>query len=266
VAETTGAKRVGRRRDPSIEPKVNAAVVRLYAREGWNGLTFDAVAREACVGKPAIYRRWDTREDLLVRAIDTLRLPIARDCGSLRADLLDFAQQWVDWYGDADRGHAAQRLAADIRTNPALAERYAAVIGDPRVKAARAITHRAVQRGEVGPGVHSSTIPDLLVGALNVHWHTTPEGRQRRLRQTFKAYAGQLIDVILAGVATLAPPEDREEREAPARATTRRRVAAAQAGPSGDGGRVASRESIRVARSRSAPETHAPARTRSGHA
>jgi AcrR family transcriptional regulator len=213
---------VGRRRDPEIEPKVTAAAVRVYAREGWNGFTFDAVAREAGVGKPALYRRWSSREDLLTQALSSVKFPTARDCGSLRADVLDYAQQWVEWYRDRDRPLAGMRLGPDGRTSPELSGAYEAVIAAPRARAARDITRRAVARGELASGIASATIVELLIGAMNNHWAFTPPSRLDRLHRTFPAHAEQLVDIIVAGVAAVAGP---------ARAPKARKAAARPARP-----------------------------------
>ncbi|MGH7747305.1 MAG: TetR/AcrR family transcriptional regulator, partial [Candidatus Dormibacteria bacterium] len=165
----------GRPRDPDIEPRVTAAAVQVYARDGWGGFSFEAVAREAGVGKPAIYRRWENREELLVQAMDTLRLPTARDVGSLRADLLDYAGQWVDWYSDQSRGLAALRLFADTISNPILNDVHQRLIVRPRTQAARQITRRAIDRGEVADTLHSATAIELLVGGMQLHWMYTKE-------------------------------------------------------------------------------------------
>src|ERR1700744_5860979 len=108
---------VGRKRDPLIEPRVFDAAVRVYAHAGWAGFTFEAVARAARVGKPAIYRRWSSREELLVAALHTADFPTARDCGHVRADLLDYASQWVDWYEHPERAVAARRIVYDSQSS-----------------------------------------------------------------------------------------------------------------------------------------------------
>ena len=191
----------GRKRDPLIEPRVFDAAVRVYARDGWAGFTFEAIARAARVGKPAIYRRWSDREQLLIAALHTADFPTARDCGDVRADLLDYAGQWVDWYQHPHRAIAARRIVYDCQANPSLLALHRDLIVRPRTDAARDITRRAIRRGEVAPTVRSSTIVDLLVGAMATHWEMTPETDRRRLRRTFPAYAESLVDIILAGVA-----------------------------------------------------------------
>ena len=191
----------GRKRDPLIEPRVYDAAIRVYARDGWAGFSFEAIARAARVGKPALYRRWANREELLVAALHTTDFPMARDCGSVRADLLDYAGQWVDWYQHPERAVATRRIMYDGQASPALLALNRDLITTPRTDAAREITRRGIKRGEIASTVHSSTIVDLLVGALSTHWEMTPESGRPRLRQTFPAFAESLVDIILAGVA-----------------------------------------------------------------
>ena len=197
----TRAPAAGRKRDPLIEPRVFDAAIVVYARGGWAGFSFEAIAREARVGKPAIYRRWANREKLLVAALHTADFPTARDCGDVRADLLDYASQWVDWYEHPERALAARRIVYDSQSSPALMALHQELIVRPRIDAALDITRRAIKRGEIAPTVRSSTIVDLLVGAMVTHWEMTPEAGRGRLRKTFPAYAESLVDIILAGVA-----------------------------------------------------------------
>jgi AcrR family transcriptional regulator len=206
----------GRRRDPGIEPRVCEAAVRVYAREGWSGFTFDSVARDSKVGKPSIYRRWSSREELLIHAIDMLALPTARDCGSLRADLLDYALQWVDYYANQDRAQAFQHLDADCWSNPALRGLRNEVIFKPRIQAARDITRRAVRRGELGPTAQSATVAELLVGAMGNHWAFTPVEALPALRATFAQHAETLVDVILRGIVAVTLDEAAAKPAGPA--------------------------------------------------
>jgi AcrR family transcriptional regulator len=195
------APTAGRKRDPLIEPRVYDAAIRVYARDGWAGFSFEAIARAAQVGKPALYRRWANREELLVAALHTTDFPTARDCGTVRADLLDYAHQWTTWYQHPERAVATRRIMHDGQASPALLALHRDLIVKPRTDAAREITRRAIKRGEIASKVHSSTIVDLLVGALSTHWEMTPESGRPRLRETFPGFAESLVDIILAGVA-----------------------------------------------------------------
>ena len=200
MSEVAARRGPGRKRDPLIEPRVFDAALRVYAREGWGGFTFESIAREAGVGKPAIYRRWSNREELLIAALDMSEFPTAQDCGSVRADLLDYADQWVKWYEHPDRALAARRVVYDSQASPALLALHRERIVRPRTDAARDITRRAIKRGEIARGVRSSTIVDLLVGGLSTHWEMTAETGRTRLRRTFPGFAESLVDIILTGV------------------------------------------------------------------
>ncbi|MGH2742407.1 MAG: helix-turn-helix domain-containing protein, partial [Thermoleophilaceae bacterium] len=82
------AASIGRPRDPQIDIAVLDATVAVLRRSGYGGLTFEAVAREAGTTKPAIYRRWPSRERLVLAALGR-RLGAARapDTGCTLCDL-----------------------------------------------------------------------------------------------------------------------------------------------------------------------------------
>src|ERR671929_187050 len=109
--------RGGRPRDPSRDGVIRAAILRLLADVGYGALTMDAVAAEAGVGKATIYRRWRTKQELVVDTVSEVNRAwtIAADTGSLegdlRAHLLAVDQRAVDPAG-VERHRAAQVLVA----------------------------------------------------------------------------------------------------------------------------------------------------------
>src|SRR5581483_3007831 len=87
---------------PSPRPRVEGdreaeildATLEILATSGYDRLTMDAVATAAKASKATLYRRWDTKAqlviDALVRAKGSVHLePV--DTGSLRGDLLGLA-------------------------------------------------------------------------------------------------------------------------------------------------------------------------------
>src|SRR3954464_11010422 len=89
TTEPVRPSRGGRPRDPSRDGVIRAAILRLLADVGYGALTMDAVAAQAGVGKATIYRRWRTKEDLVVDTIADLNREeaAAPDSGSLEGDL-----------------------------------------------------------------------------------------------------------------------------------------------------------------------------------
>src|SRR4051794_41663433 len=87
----------GRPRDPSRDGVIRAAILRLLAEVGYGALTMAAVASEAGVGKATIYRRWRTKQDLVVDTISDLNRAEAAtpDTGSLEGDLRAMLHSFV---------------------------------------------------------------------------------------------------------------------------------------------------------------------------
>jgi AcrR family transcriptional regulator len=81
--------RGGRPRDPSRDGAIREAILQVLADSGYAGLTMDAVASVAGVGKATIYRRWRTKSDLVADAVAELSQMVisAPDTGSLEDDL-----------------------------------------------------------------------------------------------------------------------------------------------------------------------------------
>ena len=53
-----------------LDDAILEAACDVLAAQGYRGFSFDAVARAAGTTRPAIYRRWEKREDLLLAALD----------------------------------------------------------------------------------------------------------------------------------------------------------------------------------------------------
>src|SRR5690606_33038272 len=82
VTEAPAPRRRGRPRDADLEDRVFDAVLEVYSETSWRGFTLDAVGRRARVGRAALYRRWSSKDDLLVQALEARSpLPVPIDTG-----------------------------------------------------------------------------------------------------------------------------------------------------------------------------------------
>src|SRR4029453_3749412 len=90
-------RRQGSRRDPSIDKAVMAATRRLLVERGYAATSIDLIATTAGVSRPAVYRRWSSKAQLVHEALfpdlgpeppeDDFAAEIARLCrGALRMD------------------------------------------------------------------------------------------------------------------------------------------------------------------------------------
>lgn len=198
---TDSPPRSGRRRDPRIEPAVLLGAMKVYATSGWRSFSIQAVAEMSGVGKPAVYRRWRNRADLLVSAFESVDFPVAGDHGSLRADLTAYADAWVTWFQTDHLPEAGTLILADSNAHPELGELYRERLMAPRVRAVRDITVRAIARGELHPDTPVTTIPEMLLGAFFIHWSFAADHGDE-FRAGLPAFGRHTVETLIAGLPT----------------------------------------------------------------
>ncbi|MEE2034814.1 TetR/AcrR family transcriptional regulator [Rhodococcus chondri] len=169
MTEAPPPRRRGRPRDADLEDRVFDAVLEVYSETSWRGFTLDAVGRRARVGRAALYRRWNTKDELLVQALEARSpLPVPIDTGALRSDLVELAKQLLSGYRTTS-GLVSLRVALDARVNPELLARLTATLNRSRVLAARTIVHRAVERNELPAGTSVTLLLEMVTGAVLSH-------------------------------------------------------------------------------------------------
>jgi AcrR family transcriptional regulator len=174
TSEVSRPSRGGRPRDPSRDGVIRAAILRLLAEVGYGALTMDAVAAEAGVGKATIYRRWRTKEDLVVDTIADLDQELASppDTGSLEGDLRAMTDQ-MRAVVTGPSGAATLSLLSTMSHNPALASAFRD--GPMMVwrQAFAQIWDRAEARGEVSPGMSGSIMAETTTALMVQRWLLT---------------------------------------------------------------------------------------------
>ena len=161
----TAARKAGRPRDARADVAILQAVLDLVAHSGLTHLSMDAVAAKAGVSKATIYRRWPSKEALVVDAWRTLIAPAETpDTGSLRGDVEVILGTLLDKVGDPGFDVLSQVMAA-ARTDHALAEALREYVATRR-RPLRTVLERAVERGELSEDLELDVVQDALVGPL----------------------------------------------------------------------------------------------------
>lgn len=147
------------------------AVFSELAERGWAGVTVDAVAQRAGVGKPAIYRRWRSRDQMLIECVITSGVDAAlpADTGNLRDDLLGFTQQAAELLADPFVGRVISAVLSATGSDPALAALLADRFRAPRRRATAAAFERATRRGEITGDTDVELATDLLAGPFYMY-------------------------------------------------------------------------------------------------
>ncbi|MBT2411509.1 TetR/AcrR family transcriptional regulator C-terminal ligand-binding domain-containing protein [Streptomyces sp. ISL-12] len=155
-----------RRRGEPVRQAVLAAAVDLLSSEGLAGATVAAVARAAGVHETSVYRRWKTRENLILDALTEgldSALPIP-DTGRLRDDLLAFFTQLARLLA-TPQGQALLRLS--VERDDTLDDRRGPYWRD-RLDRAVVMVRRGAERGELAPGTDAGLLIEAVSGPLFV--------------------------------------------------------------------------------------------------
>lgn len=193
----------GRPRDPKVDERVLAAAREIYAERGWSGFNFDVVARAARVGKDALYRRFDSRGDLLVAAMvrgdsDSPCEHALTDDASLRDYLIAVGRDYLNLYSRP--GFGFLRLWVEQSHNTELMEAFHGVASLPEVSRVRGVIRRAIEAGILPEAASPTAILDGLVGGLLMHMLATPPSLRPQMLAAAEGYIEQLVDVLLRGV------------------------------------------------------------------
>ncbi|MFC7898460.1 TetR/AcrR family transcriptional regulator [Streptomyces sp. NPDC057381] len=156
----------GRPRQAHVTRAVLDAVVDLVAESGMGALTMDAVAARAGVSKPAMYRRWPTKQDLVIAAAESRIGPLTvPDMGDFRAELRAVLTARMEAY----RQPGVDRLlagvigaAAEAGAEPGAYRAYTSRV----MSETRQLLERGVARGDVRPDVDVADAATLVAASL----------------------------------------------------------------------------------------------------
>jgi AcrR family transcriptional regulator len=147
-----------------VTDAILGAALRLLAEEGFPRMTMESVAKAAGVGKPAVYRRFRDKADLVAAAFaSVLHVVDPPDLGDTRAELDVLFRQlvppdpegWVGFVGG---------LFAEHRRHPEVVEAFRRGVLLPRRAAARRAVERGQARGDLRGDLEAEVLLDFMVG------------------------------------------------------------------------------------------------------
>jgi AcrR family transcriptional regulator len=199
VDPETGQERkaLGRPRNAQADEAILDAVLELLS-EGQSaaGISIEAVAARAGVGKATIYRRWANKEALLVDAVAAMKGPIPEPVGtSVRDDLILLVS--------GGRTMSARRygkiticLLPEFTRDEVMRRTYQAVI-EPRREKMREVLRRGIAGGELRADLDIEltllmlSAPNLVQTMLNWNPRVAKD----------EDFAEHLVDAVLRGAA-----------------------------------------------------------------
>lgn len=185
------------RRGPVLDGPMLDAALEVLAERGLAGTSIESVARHRGVAKTTIYRRWPNREALIAAAVHRFvgeRVAVP-DTGTLRGDLLEIANATVALLQRPGFRAIAPELVGAAQRDQEWASALRDRFVEPGRDALGDAIDRAIARGEIGAGVTTELVIELLVGALAYRVFVTRG-------ELDHAYVEQVVDAVVRGVST----------------------------------------------------------------
>jgi AcrR family transcriptional regulator len=194
-SQTTTATRRGRGPSRRVRAAAIDATLAELAEGGYASLSLERVAHRAGVHKTTLYRRWGTREALVLEAMleragERISVP---DTGSLREDLLELARTAAENAASPEVAAMARAVAAESPRDSRLAEANRRFWAE-RLALDGVIVERAIERGEVGPGTDPGQTIEAVVGPIHLRLLLTGEPVDRRFLEG-------IVDMVVDGIA-----------------------------------------------------------------
>ena len=185
---------VTHRRGEHVRRTVLSAAFDELAANGFDGATVAGVAKRSGVHETTVYRRWVTRENLLVAALldrsaDAIPTP---DTGSTRGDLLAIVRGVIA-YMRSPTGTAVLR-AAMLPVDDAYADARQAFWAQ-RLDALSPVVARGVERGDLRADTDAQLLLETLVAPIHGRLLLTGE-------PVDDDFGERLVDQVLTGVAS----------------------------------------------------------------
>lgn len=163
--EEEPARRRGRPRSEASEQAILIATQELLIELGFRGVTVEAIAVRAGASKSTIYRRWPTKENLVIAAFAQTPPLVPTTRGDTIARLVHVQLQFANFMQETTLGGVLATLVAERVHNPAIGEAMALLVQQRRQPVAD-IVARAIERGELPAGTDVQFAVDMFVAPV----------------------------------------------------------------------------------------------------
>jgi len=179
AAKKKTQKRLGRPRSMESEQAIIDATMELLNEGGFVGLTLAKVAKRAKASKATIYRRWPTKEHLVVAAVSRFPELIPHDKGNLVDELSDLLRQHLKRMQSPRLHGLLPQLTAERAHNPSLAAALDPYL-EARREPSRTVLRQAIARGEIPADTDIELAVDIItgVGYLRFYFASRKSGDQ----------------------------------------------------------------------------------------
>src|SRR5262249_27105272 len=170
------------------------AALTLFIERGVEGMSIEAVAAKAGVGKAAIYRRWRSKEELVIDAvIEVFADASIPDTGNVRDDLVGSTRDLEALMSSSPTGAVFPRMAAEVARRTPLGRLYGDRVIAPRRTIFEDTLRRGITRGALPQAIDVDLAVDHLVSTLLLRRLTG------RLNGSEPAFRDRVVNMLLEG-------------------------------------------------------------------
>jgi AcrR family transcriptional regulator len=173
VEEGAPKKQRGRPRDPLIEEAILRAARRRLAVDGYSRMTIGDVAADVGVTRPTVYRRWQSKHDLVVDALDhafraeqAAAPPIDLDRLTPREAVIEVVRRLDLRSPDRTGIMLVGHVMAEAEHNPELLEMVRTHAVWPRRRLLLDTLRALQERGELRSGIDLEAVADMWIGSF----------------------------------------------------------------------------------------------------
>ena len=167
MIDSSSTRPTGRPRDARTDRAIVSAALELMAERGVHAVRMDDVAQRAGVGKAAMYRRYRSKDEMVIDAVATLVNEIEiPDTGSTRTDLMAFMGQAVELYSGSLAAQLMPTVVEEMRRNTGLASTVRDGFLARRRAALRAVLDAGIRRGDLSHDLDVELVLDIFGGTI----------------------------------------------------------------------------------------------------
>ncbi len=191
--------RGGRPRSSDADRQILDAAVEILGERGFAGLTTSAVIERSGVARATVYRRYPTRDSLLMAAASAIKgRPPYTLTGDIAADLATGGRSAVAIFAEPRFRQLLPAFVAEAVSDPALARTVIRRLAPNHGNIAAQYAERAEALG-MRTDIDPEVVPTMLIGAMLYRLISTGEPADER-------FAEWVVDVLVRGLRSAESP------------------------------------------------------------
>jgi AcrR family transcriptional regulator len=171
-ADVRSRHRRGRPRQPATRDAIVRATIELLTEVGFDGATTNAIVARSGCSKATIYRRWASRDALIMDALRTVFRGQPEDIQAVVAVEPEIglvhaaARRGAKAFGSRLFREVFPTVARELLAGGAMGQQFLTDVFQPIRTGAKSRLEQVVARGEIGEDIDADLLFDLIYGAL----------------------------------------------------------------------------------------------------